>query len=267
MLMYKRKTRAIRKEVLVASITELCSGQKCFNPGDIGKALEELEQDDIIELQDDDMVELTPRGLKLSREWRRFLMDDEPVLEITAGLTDGSITSLIVILSSALIGNLTLRATLFAAFLTISVVAITNFSSFFLGGTTEDFSALVTLETLLEESLSDIPDLKERTMSLNLLGQLLVMFKGGIRRSNVLSATTCGVMTFAAGSIPVIVFLTLGVPLNFIISLGIVAVIVGIFLVKYRSTRSKVNWRITLLETLVIIAISVVISIVLGQAF
>ena len=59
-------------------------------------------------------------------------------MEVVAGLVDGSITSLVVILS-AFIATFTatsifhdVKTVIFTAFLTLSAVAITNFSSFLL---------------------------------------------------------------------------------------------------------------------------------------
>jgi hypothetical protein len=50
----------------------------------------------------------------------------EPIIEVVAGLVDGSITGLTVTLS-AFIAGLTLKVAAFAAFLTLSLIAITNF--------------------------------------------------------------------------------------------------------------------------------------------
>jgi hypothetical protein len=52
--------------------------------------------------------------------------------------------------------------------------------------------------------------------------------------------------------------------LGIVASLGIVGAIVGVFLVRYRSRRSKVHWKITLLETVVIVTITVVVSLLVS---
>ena len=97
------------------------------------------------------------------------------------GLSDGSITSLVVILSAFIatftasthfLGNP--KTVVFAAFLTLSAVAITNFSSFLLGGITEDLADIMTLQNLMNYRLSDIPDKKERDKSLLLVQKLLL---------------------------------------------------------------------------------------------
>ena len=49
-----------------------------------------------------------------------------------------------------------------------------------------------------------------------------------------------------------------------IVSLAIVAVIVGIFLVRYRSKKTRVNWKITFFETVAIITIATIASLVIG---
>jgi hypothetical protein len=43
-----------------------------------------------------------------------------------------------------------------------------------------------------------------------------------------------------------------------------VAVIAGVFLVRYRSKKTRVNWKITLTETIAIVVIATVASLVLG---
>jgi H+/Cl- antiporter ClcA len=58
--------------------------------------------------------------------------------------------------------------------------------------------------------------------------------------------------------------MTLPDPFNTIIALGIVGAVIGIFLVRYRSKKTRVNWKITLLETLVIVAIATLASLLLG---
>jgi hypothetical protein len=81
-------------------------------------------------------------------------------MEIVAGLVDWAVTSLVVILS-AIIATLTGATTLlgepktliFAALLTLSAVAITNFSSFLLGGITADLADIMTLQNLMNYSL------------------------------------------------------------------------------------------------------------------
>ena len=106
------------------------------------------------------MVQLTAQGQRLGKEWESLLLKKEPIMEVVAGLVDGSVTSLVVILS-AFIATITttstflnnLNAVIFAAFLTLSAVAITNFSSFLLGGITEDLNDIMTLQTLMNYSL------------------------------------------------------------------------------------------------------------------
>lgn len=159
-------------------------------------------------------------------------------MEFVAGLTDGSITGLVIIISAFLAG-LTTRLALFATFLTLASVAITNFSSFLLGGKTEDMADLMTLKTLMDHSLSDIPDREERDKSLRLVTRLFTILRKEISRSNLVSAVICATTTFLAGSIPTIAYLTLPEPFDLILSLAIVCVTVGVFLVHYRSKKNK----------------------------
>jgi VIT1/CCC1 family predicted Fe2+/Mn2+ transporter len=74
----------------------------------------------------------------------------------------------------------------------------------------------------------------------------------------------CGTTTFIAGSIPILTFILLPGPFNAIVSLAIVAVIVGIFLVRYRSKKTRVNWKITFFETVAIITIATIASLIIG---
>jgi VIT1/CCC1 family predicted Fe2+/Mn2+ transporter len=157
-----------------------------------------------------------------------------------------------------------MKTALFAAFLTLSSVSITNFSSFLLGGITEDLADMISLQTLMNYSLSDIPDKAEREKSLKLVKDLFTLLHKEISRSNIVAAVVCGTTTFLAGILPIITYFALQTPLNIVASLGIVRAVVGVFLVRYRSRRSKVHWRITLLETIVIVIIAVVASLLVG---
>jgi hypothetical protein len=210
----------------------------------------------------------------LGKEWESLLLKKEPILEIVAGLVDGSITGLVVILS-AFIATSTAktifadpRIVIFAASLTLTAVAITNFSSFLLGGITEDLADMMTLQTLMNYSLSDIPDKKERDKSLLLVKRLFTLLGKEIHRSNLYAAIICGTTTFLAGSIPIVTYIALSSarPLNIILSLTLVAAIVGVFLVRYRSKKTRVHWKVTLYETLAIVAIATIASLLLGAA-
>ena len=90
-----------------------------------------------------------------------------------------------------------------------------------------------------------------------------------IHKSNVYASIIVGVTTFAAGSLPIVTYLTLTqfYPLNIILSLSIVGVVVGIFLVRYRSRKTRVNWKMTFIETLTIIIIATIASLILGGIY
>ena len=250
------------KSSLKRRIDRVCVSYVCIEMGDLEKALKEMAAEGLIR-DYDDTVQLTEQGLKLSKEWESLLLKKEPILEIVAGLVDGSITGLVVILS-AFIAALGTSTVIFAAFLTLSAVAITNFSSFLLGGITEDLADIMTLQTLMSYSLSDIPDKKERDKSLLLVKKLFTLLDKEIHRSNLYAAIICGTTTFLAGSIPIITYIALPSPFDIIVSLTIVAAIVGIFLVRYRSKKTRVHWKITLYETIAIVAIATLASLLLG---
>jgi len=257
------KGNALHKSLLKRRIDKVCSNYACIDMNDFDKALAEMTSEGLI-LSHDDMIQLTKQGAKLGKEWQSLLLKKEPVIEVVAGLTDGSVTGLVVILS-AFIANLTLRTAAFAALLTLVAVAITNFSSFLLGGITEDLADMITLQTLMNYSLSDIPDKKERDKSMLLVKQLFTVLHKEISRANIYAATICSTTTFLAGSIPIMVYLLVPEPLDIILSLTIVAAVVGVFLVRYRSARTKVHWKITLFETVAIVVIAVIASLIVGS--
>jgi len=271
-LLNLRKGVKIKKATLKNRIDRVCLNYACIEMGDLEKALKEMSIEGLI-IEKDGIVQLTSQGQKLGKEWESLLLRKEPIMEVVAGLVDGSITSLVVILS-AFIATLTSSTTLlgnpktvlFAAFLTLSAVAITNFSSFFLGGITEDLADIMTLQNLMNYSLSDIPDKKERDKSLLLVQKLFTLLSKEIHRSNLYAAIICGTTTFIAGIIPIITYLVLPPIYNILVSLTLVAFISGVFLARYRSKKTRVNWKVTLTETIVIVVIATVASLLLGAA-
>jgi VIT1/CCC1 family predicted Fe2+/Mn2+ transporter len=256
------KRKRVQKSTLKDQIDRVCINFACVETSDLDKALKEMMSEGLI-LNDGGTVKLTEQGARLGKEWASLLLKKEPILEVVAGLVDGSITGLVVILS-AFIASLEFKIATFAAFLTLASVAITNFSSFLLGGITEDLADMVTLQTLMNYSVSDIPDRKERDKSLLLLKSLFTLLHKEISRSNLFSAIICGTTTFLAGIFPMLAYLLLPKPLDVILSLGIVGTVVGFFLVRYRAKRSKVHWKVTLLETVLIVTIAVIASLIIG---
>ena len=256
------KGSKLSKQTLQRRIDKVCVNIACINMGEIEKTLKSMSSEGIV-TEDDNTVQLTERGLKLGREWESLLLKKEPILEVVAGLVDGSITGIVVILS-AFVAALSTSLAVFAALLTLSAVAITNFSSFLLGGITEDLADILTLQNLMNYSLSDIPDKGERDKSLMLVKRLFTVLGKQIHRSNLYAAIICGTTTFIAGIIPIIIFIALSPPFNMIVSLSVVAGVVGIFLVRYRSKKTRVHWKITLYETIAIVVIAVIASLLLG---
>lgn len=257
------KGQRVLKTTLKRRIDKVCTPRgPCVEIRDLEKALKEMASEKLI-VEYDASVQLTSQGLKLGREWESLLLKKEPILEVVAGLADGSVTGLVVILS-AFIAALDTRALIFAALLTLSAVAITNFSSFLLGGITEDLADIMTLRTLVNYSLSDIPDKIERDKSLLLMEKLFLVLGKEIHRSNLYAAIICGATTYLAGSIPIITYVVLPQPFNLMLSLSVIAAVAGIFLVRYRSRKTRVHWKVTLIETLAIVAIATVASLLLG---
>jgi len=262
LLLNLAKGNKVLKTTLKRRIDRVCASYTCIEMNELEKALKEMSSEGLI-VDYNGAVQLTEQGKRMGKEWQSLLLKKEPIMEIVAGLVDGSITGIVVILS-AFIAALATQTTIFAAFLTLSAVAITNFSSFLLGGITEDLADIMTLQNLMNYSLSDIPDKKERDKSLFLIKKLFILLDKEIHRSNLYAAMICGTTTFLAGSIPIIAYIVLPSPLDVIVSLTIVAFIVGIFLVRYRSKRTRVNWKITFFETIAIVIIATVASLILG---
>jgi VIT1/CCC1 family predicted Fe2+/Mn2+ transporter len=256
------KGNPLDKHTLKRRVDKYCAGYVCVDIKDVEEALEDMGKEGLL-VNDGGIIKPTEKGLRLSREWRNLLLKREPILEVVAGLADGSITGLVAILS-AFIANLPANIAAFAAILSLSAVAITNFSSFLLGGKTEDLADLLTLKTLIDHSLSDIPDKVERDKSLKLVRQLFLILRREINRSNIYAALIASTTTFLAGIAPIITYLTLPQPFSLILSMGIVGTIIGVFLVRYRSQRTKVHWKVTLGETIAIIIIAVTTSLILG---
>lgn len=257
------KGQTLNKSLLKTQIDKVCMGYACVDMSDVNKTLEDMSSDGLIHY-DNDSVRLTEQGIKLGKEWQSLLLKKEPILETVAGLVDGSITGLVIIVS-AFVARLSARAAAFAALLTLAAVAITNFSSFLLGGITEDLADMLTLQTLMNYSLSDITDHEQRNKSLMLVKQLFTVLHKEISRSNIIAALICGSTTFVTGVIPTLAYLTSPKPFNIILSLGIIATVVGVFLVRYRSRRTKVHWKVTLFQTAAIVIIATVASLIIGS--
>jgi hypothetical protein len=258
------KRKRVSKSTLMRRIDRVCASYTCIEMNELEKALKEMASEGLI-LEHDNTVQLTSQGKRMGKEWESLLLKKEPIMEIVAGLVDGSITGLVVIIS-AFIAALQPNIAIFAALLTLSAVAITNFSSFLLGGITEDLADIITLQNLMNFSLSDIPDKKERDKSLLLVKKLFILLDREIHRSNIYAAIICGTTTFLAGIIPISTYIYLAdfYPLNIILSLAVVAAVVGVFLVRYRSRKTRVSWKITLIETITIIIVATIASLVLG---
>jgi VIT1/CCC1 family predicted Fe2+/Mn2+ transporter len=263
LLELQEKKKDSRKRI-TERLNRICGKDVCITAVEFDEALVEMVKEGLVTVDPKGMIELTNSGVLLSGEWENLFVGEEPILETVTGLTDGSITGLVVILSSYLT-QLDTSHTIFATLLTLASVALTNFSSFFLGGKTEDLSDMISLQRIINFSLHDIPDKEEREKSLRLVARLFNAFRKDLNRSNMKAAVVSGVTTFFAGIIPIGLYIYLPSPLDILLSLGFVAVIVMVFLVSYRSKKTRVNWRVTLVETLIILVIAVTASLMLGQ--
>ena len=227
-LLELQSKKSASKMQLRERLNHICGRDMCIDASEFDEALVEMVSEGLVTVDDAGIVSLTSSGELLSGEWENLFVGEEPVLEVISGLTDGCITSLVVIVSSQLT-NLETSHTIFATLLTLASVSLTAFSSFFLGGKTEDLSDMVSLQRIINFSLHDIPDKEEREKSLRLVSRLFRMFRKDLNRSNFRAAVLSGVTTFLAGIVPIGLYLYLPSPVGLITSLGFVAVVVGFF--------------------------------------
>ena len=146
-LMNLSKGVSLDKSLLKQKIDKVCANYVCVEVEDLDRTLNEMTSEGLL-IKDSETVQLSEKGVKRGKEWQGLLLKKELIMEVVAGLVDGSIAGLVVIVS-AFVAGLTVKAAAFAAFLTLSSIAITNFSSFLLGGITEDLADLITLQTLM----------------------------------------------------------------------------------------------------------------------
>lgn len=211
-----------------------------------------------------DRISLSERGKSLSREFKSLLFKREPILEITAGITEGSIAGLIVIVS-AYAANMGRAAVLYAAVLTITAVALTGITSLLLGGKTEDLADLITLRRLMEHDLRQIDDKDERTRSLLLIKDLFNVLRNEITKSNISSTLFYMVMCISSGLLPIGLDIFLPQPFGLAVSLTFVSAVVGVFLLRYRSKKTQTHWKFLIVETFGLIIAAVIISLMLGS--
>ena len=167
-------------------VIRFCTPTACIEDIDFDTTMTEMTSEGLI-IQDSKRITLTEQGSKLCKKWQYFFGKQEPIMEIIAGLTDGSITGLVVILT-AFFSRISMGTTTFAALLTLAAVAITNFSSFFLGGITQDISDLMNLHDLIHYSVNDLPDIAQRDKSMMLIKELFAILNKRIKYMNILSA-------------------------------------------------------------------------------
>jgi len=120
------------------------------------------------------------------------------------------------------------------------------------------------LQKLINHSLSDIPDRRERERSFKLTERLFNLIQIEIRKSNVYSAILCSAVTLLSGGIPVAIYLFLTGVLGLSFSLALIGLTLCIFLAIYRSKVMRIHWKTILLETIMIVLIAVVASLLIS---
>lgn len=261
-LLSLKRGEHLTKDQLIQRIDKYLARNTAIEPADLEEALTEMASENVVVLTNE-VFTLTNEGIRLSKHWKNLLTKREHILEFIAGLADGTITGLVIVLSALLV-SLPSRTMIWTALLGLSAVSITNFSSFMLGSKTEDIADALSLRALMEYSVNDILDKRERTKSLRLVKDLFSILRRRRTRTNLRAALTCSITTFFVGILPVAFFSTLPAPFNVFFSFGVIVAMLGI-LIRYRSEKSKVHWKTTLGETLIIIAIAVIASLILGS--
>ena len=92
------KGKQMQKSALKRRLDRVCTSFTCIEMSELEKAVKEMASEGLI-IDNNGTVKLTEQGLKLGKEWKSLLLKKEPIMEIVAGLVDGSITGLVVILS------------------------------------------------------------------------------------------------------------------------------------------------------------------------
>ena len=110
-MMNLSKGTTLEKPSLKSQIDKVCAGRMCVDMKDLDNTLREMASEGLVSYEKES-VKLTEQGIKLGKEWQSLLMKKEPIIEVVAGLVDGSITGLVVILST-FIANLGLKAATF----------------------------------------------------------------------------------------------------------------------------------------------------------
>lgn len=90
-LLYLSKGKPTRKIAIKRRLDRVCSSLACIDMSELDKALKEMSVEGLI-IDNDGTVQLTEQGLRLSKEWQSLLLKKEPILEVVAGLVDGSTT-------------------------------------------------------------------------------------------------------------------------------------------------------------------------------
>lgn len=262
LILVESSKRGISKNRLKYRIKNICGGVLCVDGSDIDETIRSMFEEGLV-IDYGDSIRLTEKGAKISSEWKNFLYKGEPILEIIVGVADGSITSLVMIISS-LIAGLATKIALIASLLSLAVISLTNFSSLLLGGITEDLADLATLQNIIAYSLSDISDEKERDRALLLTRGIFNLLRSRRSRFSIYASLACGVTTFLSGIAPLTVFLLLPGPLNVLISLIVIGSMIGFFLIYYRSRKMRMPWKIILFQTVIVIAAAVTVSLLVG---
>lgn len=262
LILVESSRKGISKSRLKHNLRSICRDYLCVDGGDIDGTIRSMVEEGLV-INHGGSIKLTEKGAKISSEWKNLLYKGEPILEIIVGVTDGSITSLVMIIST-LIAGLTTRIALFASLLSLAVIALTNFSSLLLGGITENFADLATLQNIIAYSLSSISDERERERALLLTQGIFNLLRSRRSRLSIYASLACGATTFLSGIAPLATFLLLPGPLNMLISLTVIGSMVGFFLVYYRSRKMRMPWKVILFQTVVVIAAAVTVSLLLG---
>ena len=82
----------MQKSALKRRLDRVCAGYACVEMSELEKALKEMTSEGLI-VEHNGAVQLTEQGKRMGKEWESLLLKKEPIMEIVAGLVDGSVTS------------------------------------------------------------------------------------------------------------------------------------------------------------------------------
>lgn len=249
------------KEALETKVEKYLQKSFDITASDLGEALHDMKARGLIE-KVDEKYRLTDLGLRIGEEWKDLLTERRPTFEITVGMLEGIAGSLLLILTTFLLG-MARTLSFITIFLGIISLSITNVSSTIVGGKTEDIEDALSLKNLIQYSVNNVPDKKERKRSQQYISSLFNVLRSEISQHTTFKALIAGGATLMAGLAPLVPFMLLPNSMGLIFAFIIIGFLISI-LVYFRSTVMKIHWTTILRETILVIALVIIVSLVVS---